>query len=544
LLVTLGTLGLLVTLSLGLAAQEADDLLRPFTQAELDNNWAQDRTFPTGDVTSVTFDGRTNVAAIGIDSTQAAVAPFNRTEGIQSSEGTNTDGTFGDAVQIDLYLDPAWAETAVRTGIWVFDGSHYGIIEFTNLEHATGGDEGTGWEAFEGFRVWDSNIPGQWRFLTTGFTPGEWVTLRVELDAASEVYRYLINGQEVGTGVSGGPTINQVILNSYNFGANTFVGLNVDSYTARYEVGALPDPIPPEPPGPPANDPPLIPPGNLAPGDQDPNATVTTRNGQTPLPGEPVIITLSGFAPEEWVFVRLYPGHDVGWVQANAAGRAVAHDRLPITFEFGEHHVVGQGESGSVAWNTFDVLGPSFIDVAANNPFALSIAWMERSGITKGCNPPANTMFCPTDSTTRGQMAAFFTRGLTLAAAPDQGFLDIASTVFVDAINSIAADGITFGCNPPANTLYCPSDLTTRGQMAAFFVRALGLPPAGDQGFTDIGGSVFVDAINSLAEANITFGCNPPANDNYCPDDPITRQQMAAFFRRALGEGALGVDPN
>jgi hypothetical protein len=80
--------------------------------------------------------------------------------------------------------------------------------------------------------------------------------------------------------------------------------------------------------------------------------------------------------------------------------------------------------------------------------------------------------------------------------------------------------------------------------MAAFFVRALGLPPAGDQGFTDIGGSVFEDAINALAAARITFGCNPPANDNYCPDDPITRQQMAAFFRRALGEGALGVPPH
>ncbi|MPZ54309.1 MAG: hypothetical protein GEU79_16530 [Acidimicrobiia bacterium] len=31
--------------------------------------------------------------------------------------------------------------------------------------------------------------------------------------------------------------------------------------------------------------------------------------------------------------------------------------------------------------------------------------------------------------------------------------------------------GITFGCNPPANTLYCPDENTTRGQEAAFFHR-------------------------------------------------------------------------
>ena len=56
--------------------------------------------------------------------------------------------------------------------------------------------------------------------------------------------------------------------------------------------------------------------------------------------------------------------------------------------------------------------------------------------------------------------------------------------------------------------------ITGRGQMAGFFTRALNLPPAGDQGFNDISGSVFVNAINSIAAEGITRGCNPPANDN------------------------------
>ena len=40
--------------------------------------------------------------------------------------------------------------------------------------------------------------------------------------------------------------------------------------------------------------------------------------------------------------------------------------------------------------------------------------------------------------------------------------------------------------------------------------------------------------IDLLATAGVTRGCNPPANDRYCPDQVITRGQMAAFLRRAM----------
>jgi hypothetical protein len=70
--------------------------------------------------------------------------------------------------------------------------------------------------------------------------------------------------------------------------------------------------------------------------------------------------------------------------------------------------------------------------------------------------------------------------------------------------------------------------------MAAFLVRALGLGP-GSAVFEDVEGSVFAEDIAALADAGITRGCNPPANDSFCPDDPVTRGQMAAFLHRALG---------
>jgi hypothetical protein len=52
--------------------------------------------------------------------------------------------------------------------------------------------------------------------------------------------------------------------------------------------------------------------------------------------------------------------------------------------------------------------------------------------------------------------------------------------------------------------------------------------------FTDDDGHVFEDAIERIAAAGITFGCNPPANDQFCPDQPVSRGQMAAFLTRVL----------
>jgi hypothetical protein len=71
--------------------------------------------------------------------------------------------------------------------------------------------------------------------------------------------------------------------------------------------------------------------------------------------------------------------------------------------------------------------------------------------------------------------------------------------------------------------------------MAAFLVRALGLSAgAGSDRFTDDDGSVFENDIDRIAKAGITRGCNPPSNTRFCPDDRVTRGQMAAFLQRAL----------
>ena len=168
--------------------------------------------------------------------------------------------------------------------------------------------------------------------------------------------------------------------------------------------------------------------------------------------------------------------------------------------------------------------------------FEADIEALERAGITAGCNPPVNDKYCPDGSVNRGQMAAFLVRALGYTDSGDGDlFTDDDGSVFEVDIDKLATAGVTLGCNPPVNDRYCPNQPVTRGQMAAFLVRALGYTDSGDGDlFTDDDGSIFEADIDKLATAGVTAGCNPPTNDRYCPNNPVTRGQMAAFLVRAL----------
>jgi hypothetical protein len=138
------------------------------------------------------------------------------------------------------------------------------------------------------------------------------------------------------------------------------------------------------------------------------------------------------------------------------------------------------------------------------------------------------TQFCPDRPVTRGQMAAFLDRALHLSATGTDYFNDDGGSSFQGAINRVAAAGITNGCAPHR---FCPNDELTRGQMAAFLDRAFHPPATSMSPFSDSAGP-FRDSINRLAAAGITTGCTPGL---YCPHRPVTRGQMATFLMRALG---------
>ncbi len=165
------------------------------------------------------------------------------------------------------------------------------------------------------------------------------------------------------------------------------------------------------------------------------------------------------------------------------------------------------------------------------------------AAITLGCNPPGNYLYCPADAVTRGEMAAFLSRALGLPVSANDHFNDDEGSVFEGAINRVADAGITQGCNPPANDNYCPARTLSRGEMAGFLARAFNIPPSTSNRFVDDDGHLFEGAINRIADAGFTVGCNPPTNDRYCPDDQITRDQMATLLTRALGLTSMKPPP-
>jgi branched-chain amino acid transport system substrate-binding protein len=184
----------------------------------------------------------------------------------------------------------------------------------------------------------------------------------------------------------------------------------------------------------------------------------------------------------------------------------------------------------------------SFTDVSFNYWASSWIERLYRAGITTGCgtNPLS---YCPEQSVTRAQMAIFLERGIHGAAyIPPAGtglvFADVPFSYWaVNWVEKLFADGITTGCSTSPLS-YCPEDSVTRAQMAVFLLRAKHgaayIPPTvgGSTGFNDVPVTHWAAAwIKQLAAEGITTGCG---SGNYCPEDSVTRAQMAVFLVRTF----------
>ncbi len=115
-------------------------------------------------------------------------------------------------------------------------------------------------------------------------------------------------------------------------------------------------------------------------------------------------------------------------------------------------------------------------------------------------------------------------------------FVDDDGSTHEANIERLAAAGITSGCDPANLALFCPDDDVSRAQMASFLTEAASLPPAtpGFDPFSDDDGNTHEASINAIAQAAVTLGCDPADPTRYCPADPVTRAQMATFLVRAF----------
>lgn len=124
-------------------------------------------------------------------------------------------------------------------------------------------------------------------------------------------------------------------------------------------------------------------------------------------------------------------------------------------------------------------------------------------------------------------------------------FADVPSTHWAAAwIERLYLNGLTGGCATSPSLLYCPTGNVTRAQMAVFLERGMhGLaftPPDVASTFNDTSGHWAEDWIEALKNDGVTGGCG---NGNFCPNEPVTRAEMAVFLLTAEnGAGYLPPD--
>jgi len=186
----------------------------------------------------------------------------------------------------------------------------------------------------------------------------------------------------------------------------------------------------------------------------------------------------------------------------------------------------------------------TFADVNPPDYYFDFVNAMYQTGITAGCatTPP---QYCPDSTTTRGEMAVFIITGIegennfTYTTTPY--FTDVPATnPFFKFIQKMKDLGITGGCSA---TLYCPNDPVTRGEMAVFIVVArygsINFSYPTTPYFTDVPPTnEFFPFIQKMAQIGITAGCAPGL---YCPDESLTRGQMAVFVITGLFDQLLPI---
>ena len=196
---------------------------------------------------------------------------------------------------------------------------------------------------------------------------------------------------------------------------------------------------------------------------------------------------------------------------------------------------------------------------------------LSKTGVTAGCAaavPPNLPQYCPNANVTRGEMAAFLVRMVNSGGSADNAanvnnFLYSTTPYFTDVLAGPVnlADGspnpnysrffkfvqkmrdlaITAGTTA---TLFSPNLNVTRGQMAKFIVLArLGATSTFTYNptpyFTDEpANDIFFRFVQKLKEIGITSGCTV---DTYCPNEYVTRGQMAIFLVRSGFNDLLSV---
>jgi photosystem II stability/assembly factor-like uncharacterized protein len=177
-----------------------------------------------------------------------------------------------------------------------------------------------------------------------------------------------------------------------------------------------------------------------------------------------------------------------------------------------------------------------FTDLPADSPYHEAVTGIALRGVTAGCG---SGRFCPDDGLTRAQAAVQIEKALRGA----DYWLPPAFEYFQDVdrcsgtaqwIDQLFADGITAGCS---GFEFCPNDPLTRAQVAVLLLRAEHGSAYDPPPAT---GTVFLDVpADAFAAAFIEqFAVEGVTagcgGGNYCPDRIVTRAEAAVLIERTL----------
>ena len=191
-------------------------------------------------------------------------------------------------------------------------------------------------------------------------------------------------------------------------------------------------------------------------------------------------------------------------------------------------------------------IGDSFADVPASNPFYRFIEILLHRGITGGCSA---TDYCPGNTTNREQMAVFVLlakEGPSYSPAPcvagTEQFLDVpASSPFCKWIEELFDRGVVAGCG---GGNYCPTNPVNREQMSVFVLRTL------DPGLTPppcVPPNLYLDVPETspfcpwIEELTNRGVVAGCGGGNYCPSSAVTREQMGVFIGLTFALTLYGV---
>ena len=173
-----------------------------------------------------------------------------------------------------------------------------------------------------------------------------------------------------------------------------------------------------------------------------------------------------------------------------------------------------------------------------NNIHEENIEFLANRGITDGCEPDLK-MYCPDRPVTRAQLATFLILALGETGASASGpsrFTDVPDdSWYRPYVERLAELKISAGY--PDGT-FRPKEHVTRAHMALFLTSAFdGLTPVETPTgvFDDVPAEAsYAAAVEGILAAGVTRGCAKTPGRNYCPDEPVRRDQLASFLAHAL----------